>query len=278
LDSLSELQKLNSLQTIRQRIESSFRAVATESMNQKTSPGSENFCFGSERSRGTERAKLRPPRALKKEPNHVPKSGEQAMDYEIGKYPSGVQWFAVWTRSRQEKTSAAMLEAVGVPHFLPLKSEVRQWSDRKQTIAVPLFTGYLFVRINPAKDSRLEVLKTPGIAGFVGNQTGPLPVPDQQIEDIRTVLEKRVECVVLPMLHEGDPVRVVRGPLTGVEGRLVRGNSSTRLAIFIEMIHKTLVVSVSRNDVELIEHRAAMTQILSQTPRNLPGIGQNQLR
>jgi hypothetical protein len=44
------------------------------------------------------------------------------------------------------------------------------------------------------------------------------------------------------------------------------------------MIHKTLVVSVSRNDVELIEHRAAMTQILSQTPRNLPGIGQNQLR
>ena len=111
------------------------------------------------------------------------------MNDELGNYPDDSQWFAVWTRSRQEKTSASMLEALGVPHFLPLKSEVRQWSDRKQTVTVPLFSGYLFVRINPAEDNRLEVLKTPGIAGFVGNQTGPLPVPDQQIEDIRTVLE-----------------------------------------------------------------------------------------
>jgi transcription antitermination factor NusG len=176
-----------------------------------------------------------------------------AMDYEIGKYQGGSQWFAVWTRSRQEKTSAAMLEAIGVPHFLPLKSETRQWSDRKQTVTVPLFSGYLFVRINPVRDSRLEVLKTPGIAGIVGNQTGPLPVPDQQIEDIRTVLEKRVECVVLPLLHEGDRVRVMRGPLAGVQGRLVRNNTSTRLSISIEMIHKSLLVSVSRHDVELLE-------------------------
>src|SRR3984885_13408264 len=170
------------------------------------------------------------------------------MDYEIANSQSGSQWFAVWTRSRQEKTSAAILYALGVPHFLPLKSEVRQWSDRKQTVTVPLFSGYLFVRINPVRDSRLEVLKTPGIAGFVGNQTGPLPVPDQQIEDIRTVLGKRVECVVLPLLHEGDCVRVMRGPLAGVQGRLVRNNSSTRLSISIEMIHKSLLVSVSRHD------------------------------
>jgi transcription antitermination factor NusG len=179
------------------------------------------------------------------------------MSCEVGKEPDGSQWFAVWTRSRQEKSAAAVLETLGVAHFLPLKSEVRQWSDRKQTISVPLFSGYLFVRINPARGGRLEVLKTPGIAGFVGNQTGPLPIPNQQIEDIRTVLDKRVACEVLPLLNEGDRVRVVRGPLTGVEGRLVRSNSSTRLAISIDMIHKTLVVSVARNDVEVLQYRAA---------------------
>jgi transcription antitermination factor NusG len=178
-----------------------------------------------------------------------------ATDY--GNSTIGSQWFAVWTRSRQEKTSAAMLEALGIPHFLPLKSEVRQWSDRKQTVTVPLFRGYMFVRINSVRDRRLEVLKTPGIAGFVGNQTGPLPVPDQQIADIRTILETRVECTVFPLLNEGDWVRVVRGPLAGVEGKLVRTNSSTRLSISIEMIHKSLLVSVSRHDVELIENRAA---------------------
>jgi len=179
------------------------------------------------------------------------------MNGTIETFPSDAQWFVVWTRSRQEKVAASMLETLGVDHFLPLRTELRQWSDRKQTVTVPLFTGYLFVRIHAAKDCRLRVLKVPGIAGFVGNQTGPLPVPDQQIDDIRLVLERRVECTVLPLLEEGDRVRVVRGALAGVEGRLVRSNSSARLAISIEMIHKSLVVSVGRQDVELLEHRAA---------------------
>jgi len=170
---------------------------------------------------------------------------------------SDTRWFAVWTRSRQEKVAASMLQMVGVDHFLPLKSELRQWSDRKQTVSVPLFTGYLFVRMSPTKDSRLQVLKAPGIAGFVGNSNGPLPIPDQQIEDIRTVLAARAECEVLPILEEGDRVRVLRGPLAGVVGRLVQSNSTARLLISIEMINKTLAVSVLRQDVELIDRYAA---------------------
>ena len=170
---------------------------------------------------------------------------------------SDASWYAVWTRSRQEKVAAVMLETFGIQHFLPLKSEVRQWSDRKQTVNVPLFSGYLFVRMNPTKDSRLQVLKAPGIAGFVGNSTGPLPIPEQQIDDIRTVITGRPECMVLPLLEKGDRVRVVRGPLTGVEGRLLQGNSIFRLLISIEMINKTLAVSVSRQDVELLNSEAA---------------------
>jgi len=179
------------------------------------------------------------------------------MDNTIDIDPSDTCWFAVWTRSRQEKVAAAMLGTLGVQHFLPLKSELRQWSDRKQTVHVPLFSGYLFVRMNPTRDSRLQVLKTPGIAGFVGNNTGPLPIPDQQIDDIRTVIIRRAECTVIPLLEEGDRVRVVRGPLTGVEGRLLQSNSTSRLLISIEMINKTLAVSVSRQDVELLSHNAA---------------------
>lgn len=179
------------------------------------------------------------------------------MDLAINYFPSDSRWFAVWTRSRQEKVAASMLETLGVPHFLPLKSEVRQWTDRKQTVMVPLFSGYLFVRMNPNKDSRLQVLKTPGIAGFIGNHTGPLPIPDQQIEDIQTVLTQQVECTVLPLLEEGDRVRVVRGPLAGIDGRLVRANSTCRLVISIEMIHKSVAVNVSRQDVELVDQHAA---------------------
>ncbi len=196
------------------------------------------------------------------------------MGYEIGDRLSGARWFAVWTRSRQEKCAATMLETLGIPHFLPLKTEVHQWSDRKQTVTVPLFSGYLFVHINLAKSSRLEVLNASGVAGFVGNQMGPSPIPDQQIEDIRTVLETRIECTVLPLLNEGDRVRVLRGPLAGLEGLLVRGNSSSRLSISIEMIHKSLLVNVSRHDVELLEH-ASMSHGLLQPSRNIHGVGHN---
>jgi len=167
------------------------------------------------------------------------------------------RWFAVWTRSRQEKAAASMLETLGVPHFLPLKSEVRQWSDRKQTVTVPLFSGYLFVRMNAARGSGLQVLKTPGIVGFVGNNTGPLPIPDHQIENIRTVLDRQVECSVHPLLAEGQRVRVLRGALAGVQGKLVRNNCGSRLIISVEMINRSLVVSVSPWDVELLPQNAA---------------------
>ena len=169
-----------------------------------------------------------------------------------------------------------MLATLGVPHFLPLRSEVHQWSDRKQSVTVPLFSGYLFVRINLAKDSRLRILNTSGVAGFVGNQSGPLPIPDHQIEDIRTILETRVECTVIPLLNEGDRVRVLRGPLAGVEGRLVRSNSLSRLSISIETIHKSLLINVSRHDVELLEN-PGMTYLPLQASRNFPGVGMNKL-
>jgi transcription termination/antitermination protein NusG len=184
-------------------------------------------------------------------------SGGRIMDHEIDNHPFGSRWFAVWTRSRQEKVAASVLQTFGVPHFLPLKSELRQWSDRKRIVDVPLFSGYLFVRINLLKDNKIRILKTPGVVGFVGNNTGPLPIPDQQIEDIRAVLSQGVEYTVLPFLEEGERVRVVRGVLTGVEGRLIRANTASRLAISIEMIHKSLVVSVSRQDVEPVARYAA---------------------
>ncbi len=175
------------------------------------------------------------------------------MDNTVEIDSSDSRWFAVWTRSRQEKAAAAMLRMLGVRYFLPLKSELRQWSDRKQTVCAPLFSGYLFVRINPTKDSRLQVLKTSGIAGFVGNGAGPSSIPDQQIEDIQTVLTQKTEFTVIPILEEGDHVRVVRGPLAGIEGRILQRNRTSHLLISIGMIHKSIAVKLSRHDVEFVE-------------------------
>jgi transcriptional antiterminator RfaH len=167
-----------------------------------------------------------------------------------GTHDPEFRWYAVRTHSRQEKVASTMLDAFRVQHYLPLKSELRQWSDRKQMVEMPVFTGYLFVRINLVRDTQLQVLKSPGIVAFVGNQAGPLPIPDQEIEDIRTVLASSVPYVLHPSLREGARVRVVRGALAGVEGTLACINSESRLYISITMVGQSLTVSVSPEDVE----------------------------
>jgi transcription antitermination factor NusG len=160
-------------------------------------------------------------------------------------------WYAAIVRSRQEKIAAAGLNALGVPNFLPLTPELRQWSDRKQVVTLPLFPGYLFIRINPLKDSTLPILKVPGVVGLVRNNTGPLPIPANEINDIRRVLAEGMRCSPHPFfLKEGDRARIVRGALAGLEGTLVRSNSETRFVVSVEMIQRSIAVNVSRQDVE----------------------------
>ncbi len=161
-------------------------------------------------------------------------------------------WYAVTTRSRQEKAAASMLEALGIQPFLPMTAELHQWSDRKQVVHLPLFPGYLFVHINPSLEAALRVRKVPAIVDFVGNHSGPLPIPDRQIEDVRTVLARKVPCSPHSFLQAGDRVRVVRGALAGIEGRFVRNGSKGQLIISIEMIQRSLALTVLWEDLELL--------------------------
>lgn len=163
---------------------------------------------------------------------------------------SGYQWYAVWTRSRQEKTAAAMLDAFGIEQYLPMNIELRRWSDRKQMVEVPIFSGYLFVYMDLLRQSKLRVLNVPGIVDFVHNHMGPLPIPDREIEDIRTMLRAGVQCSSHSFIGEGERVRVVRGVLAGLEGQLVRNASRDRLIIAVETIQRSLAVDISRQDVE----------------------------
>jgi transcription antitermination factor NusG len=173
------------------------------------------------------------------------------MSCELDKSPLGARWFAVSARARHERLATAMLDALGVTNFLPLATQLRQWSDRKQLVMLPLFPGYLFVRINLLTDSTLPILKVPGIVGLVKNNTGPLPIPDQQISDVRRVLAQQVQCSPHPFTpKEGDRVRIVRGALGGLEGTLVRTNSETWFVLSIDMIQRSIAVRVSRRDVE----------------------------
>jgi transcription antitermination factor NusG len=158
-------------------------------------------------------------------------------------------WYAVTTKSRQEKVVGSMLDYLEVPNFLPLINEERRWTDRRQIVAMPLFQGYVFVRITTSGEFQLRVLKVPGVVDFVRSRSGPLPIPEKEIEDVRAVLSHGVGCSPYPFLKAGDRVRVVRGSLVGIEGTFIRSGSQSKLVISVEMIQRSVAVSVCESDV-----------------------------
>ena len=158
-------------------------------------------------------------------------------------------WYAVSTRSRQEKVCANVLQTLGVRVFLPTVTEIHRWSDRKKAVTVPLFASYLFVQIAASRQSQLRILKVPGCVNFVGNHSGPLAIPEQEIEDVRSLLSNRSDCAPYPFLNVGERVRVFGGALDGVEGTLVGKGPDSKLVISIELIQRSMAVSVYGLDV-----------------------------
>ena len=112
-------------------------------------------------------------------------------------------WYCIHTRSRHEEVVYQRFEDKRINAFLP-KLEV--WSrrkDRKKKIHKALFPGYLFVYDSLGPRQRLEILKTPGVVKILGNLKGPVPVPEAQIESIKTILDGKSAVTPFPYLKEG---------------------------------------------------------------------------
>jgi len=162
------------------------------------------------------------------------------------------QWFAVRTRSRHEKLVARQLENQGIESFLPVISQMRKWSDRHKQVETPLFSGYAFLRMIHTSDERVRVLRTQGVVSFVGVQGTGTPIPDRQIDDIKTLVASKIPYQERPYLRLGQRVRVRGGALDGVQGILVAENGDQSLVISVEPIQRSLCVRVSGYDVEAV--------------------------
>lgn len=159
-------------------------------------------------------------------------------------------WYALQTRARHEKIVAERLGMRGVHTFLPTATEVHRWSDRKKKVEVPLFSCYLFARLAPAKVDRLRVLCVEGVFSFVGRRGEGLPIPDAQIEAVRSLVESQLPCSSHPFLKIGQRVRIRSGSLDGLEGILVSRNGDSTLVISVDAIQRSLAVRVDGYHIE----------------------------
>ena len=161
-----------------------------------------------------------------------------------------MRWYALHTRARHERVVENRLREQGMETFLPTVQEVHKWSDRKKKVEVPLFNCYVFVRCAWNAEHRTMVYRVDSVLGFVGVRGTGLPIPDEQIESIRTVLAQASPWRTHPFLKAGQRVRVRGGALDGVEGVFLSENGDHSLVISVDVIQRSMAVRIDGYDVE----------------------------
>ena len=170
-------------------------------------------------------------------------------------------WYAVQTGYRCEQRVAQGLTTKGFETYLPLLREVHQWKDRRKVVDVPAFSGYLFVHYAPSLRNRVKVLETGGVVRLLGGNHTPNQVPDVEIDALRRALSSGVDCNRCDALTPGALVKVNRGPLAGVQGRLVRFKNSLRLVVAISVFSQAISAELGLHDVEAVQGNGVSSSI-----------------
>jgi transcription antitermination factor NusG len=158
------------------------------------------------------------------------------------------RWYAAYTRANHEKSASKQLDKRSVESFVPTFESVRKWKDRSKRLELPLFPGYVFVRV--AIENRLNVLVVPGIVRLVGFDKRPVALANEEIETLRMIVKRRIPAAPHPFLTTGCKVRITRGPLVGMQGVLLRTKGRVRLLLSIDLIRQSATVEVDSADVE----------------------------
>jgi transcription antitermination factor NusG len=161
-----------------------------------------------------------------------------------------LRWYAAYTCANHEKRVREQLEQRSVESFLPVYETVRRWKDRRMKLQLPLFPGYVFVRM--ALADRLRVLQVPSVARLVGFNGHLSALPDEEIEGLKKGLASGVRAEPHPFLTVGRRVRMKSGPLAGMQGILLRRKGSFRVVISIDLIQRAVAVDAEAADVEAI--------------------------
>jgi transcription antitermination factor NusG len=157
-------------------------------------------------------------------------------------------WYAAYTCANHENRVSEQLAAREVEHFLPVYRSVRMWRDRRVELDLPLFPGYVFVRL--ALRDRLRVLQIPSVARLVGFGGSPAALPDEEMEILLGGLGSQLVAEPHPYLAEGRRVRVRSGPLAGMRGILLRRRGKARLVVSMELIMRSMAVEIDEADLE----------------------------
>ena len=161
-------------------------------------------------------------------------------------------WYAVYTRSRAEKKLAEKLELLGIESYLPIKRELRTWSDRKKWVELPAINGYLFVNI---EDKQRDILyNIPHFVAFVRAFGEAAKIPPIQIELMRKTVAQNIPFTIeANALTVGRLVRILTPPFENIEGIITKTATRNRIYITLQGTDLSIVIDSDKFEVELVE-------------------------
>src|SRR5579859_2104846 len=157
------------------------------------------------------------------------------------------RWYALYVRSRHEKTVENSLRVKGYSVFSPSYRTKRKRVDRVAEIEVALFPGYVFCQFDANK--RLPILMTPGVVSVVGRGNRAEPVDDTEIASIRTLALAGRPVQPWPYLRMGQRIRLQAGPLAGAEGIFLRVKDEYHLVVSITLLQRAVSVVIEKDAV-----------------------------
>ncbi len=168
------------------------------------------------------------------------------------------RWYAVYTRGRHEKKVYEKIVPKAAEVFLPLIEVWSKRKDRRKKIQKPLIPGYLFFREKLDPEKYIYILQTDGVVKILtskeGKETLPAPIPDEQIDSLKILLQSKAEILPYPYLKVGESVEVIRGPFMGAIGKLIRIKPNKhRLVVSIDLISQSVAVEIDAADVEKVD-------------------------
>jgi len=159
-------------------------------------------------------------------------------------------WYVAYTYPRHEKTVADLLAQKSIDIFLPTFTKISQWKDRRVSLELPLFAGYVFVYMH--LDERTKVLSLPSVIRLLSHRGVPVPVSDQEIDAVRFCIQKGAKLQKHTFITVGDRVKVRDGAFKGLEGIVTRSNNRCRLVVSIALIHQSVALEIDADLLELV--------------------------
>jgi len=145
-----------------------------------------------------------------------------------------MNWYVVYTKPKWEKKVADKLNQMGIECYCPLITQVKQWSDRKKKIEVPLFNSYVFVRLNDSE--RNSAFQVSGVVRYLFWLGKPAIVKDQEIEIIKKSLTApNLSEISVSTIQVGDKIKLESGAFTN-QNAIVKEVSNNYYILLLETL------------------------------------------